>query len=291
MTIPIDDPRVIDADAPQYNATLVRRVDQTDDLAYFWVKFDERPDPVRARAVHDDRGVRRRQALAAAVLGRVAAARWPAREGYEMYVRLVPIIRFTTLLWRLPIGHRMRMIGPKGKFLLEPDDRPDAPVHLDRHGHRPVHVDDPRDARRGPAAQDRRPPRLLLRRRARLSRRARGAGSATGPTRSPTFRPSAGRTIRATRAGRAGRAAPSTSSRDVCRDLRLRPEQTVVYICGNPDMILNAESRPHGPRLPRVPRQEGALLAQGQGRRRVARRLSAGGSRPKGDLRPARNVP
>ena len=37
-------------------------------------------------------------------------------------MRLVPILRFTTLLWRLPIGHRMRMIGPKGKFLLEPDD-------------------------------------------------------------------------------------------------------------------------------------------------------------------------
>ncbi len=44
-------------------------------------------------------------------------------EGYEFYVRLVPILRFTTLLWRLPIGHSMRMIGPKGKFLLEPDDR------------------------------------------------------------------------------------------------------------------------------------------------------------------------
>ena len=43
-------------------------------------------------------------------------------DGYEFYVRLVPVIRFTTALWRLPIGHRMRMIGPKGKFLLEPDD-------------------------------------------------------------------------------------------------------------------------------------------------------------------------
>ena len=29
--------------------------------------------------------------------------------------------------------------------------------------------------------------------------------------------------------------------RDVCRDLHLRPERTVVYICGNPDMILNVE--------------------------------------------------
>ena len=46
-----------------------------------------------------------------------------ATDGYEFYVRLVPIIRFTTLLWRLPLGHRMRIIGPKGKFLLEPEDR------------------------------------------------------------------------------------------------------------------------------------------------------------------------
>ena len=43
-------------------------------------------------------------------------------EGYEFYVRLVQGGMFTPLLWRLPIGHRMRMIGPKGKFMLEPDD-------------------------------------------------------------------------------------------------------------------------------------------------------------------------
>jgi NAD(P)H-flavin reductase len=30
--------------------------------------------------------------------------------------------------------------------------------------------------------------------------------------------------------------------RDVCRANGLRPERTVVYICGNPDMILNVES-------------------------------------------------
>ena len=53
-------------------------------------------------------------------------------EGYEFYVRLVPVIRFTTLLWRLRPGARMRMIGPKGKFMLEPDDRPDPPLRLHR---------------------------------------------------------------------------------------------------------------------------------------------------------------
>ena len=30
---------------------------------------------------------------------------------------------------------------------------------------------------------------------------------------------------------------------EVCKDLGLRPDRTVVYICGNPDMILNVESR------------------------------------------------
>ena len=45
MTPPSDE-RVIDDEAPQYNATLVRRVDMTDDLAYCWVKYDGDPVPV-----------------------------------------------------------------------------------------------------------------------------------------------------------------------------------------------------------------------------------------------------
>ena len=40
----------------------------------------------------------------------------------EQAAGLVPIDRFPWLLWRLPAGHRMRMIGPKGRFMLEPDD-------------------------------------------------------------------------------------------------------------------------------------------------------------------------
>src|SRR5262245_6749024 len=39
------DTRVIDAEAPQYNASLVRREDETDSLAYFWVRFDGDPTP------------------------------------------------------------------------------------------------------------------------------------------------------------------------------------------------------------------------------------------------------
>ena len=51
-------------------------------------------------------------------------------DGYEFYVRLVEGGTFTPLLWRLPIGHGMRMIGPKGKFMLQPDD--DGPTSSSR---------------------------------------------------------------------------------------------------------------------------------------------------------------
>ena len=53
----------------------------------------------------------------------VASAPSAAGEtGYEFYVRLVQGGTFTPVLWDLPVGHRMRMIGPKGKFMLQPDD-------------------------------------------------------------------------------------------------------------------------------------------------------------------------
>jgi len=45
MTDHVEDTRVIAADAPQYNATLARRVDYTADLASIWVKLDGDPVP------------------------------------------------------------------------------------------------------------------------------------------------------------------------------------------------------------------------------------------------------
>ncbi|HEX2754238.1 MAG TPA: FAD-binding oxidoreductase, partial [Candidatus Limnocylindrales bacterium] len=121
MTDDPGDSRLIDPSAPQYNATLVRRVDETDDLAYVWVKFDGDPTPfepgqyMTIGVVADGKLWQRPYSVA-------SAPRVAGDEGYEFYVRLVPIERFTSLLWRLPIGHGMRMIGPKGKFLLEPED-------------------------------------------------------------------------------------------------------------------------------------------------------------------------
>ena len=118
----------------------------------------------------------------------------------------------------------------------------------------------------GEAAPDRAAQRLLLRGRAGLPRGARGAGSRTRRTGSPTCRrcraPTDPRNAGWT--GRTGRAEQVIT--DMCKELGLRPDKTVVYICGNPEMILNVERDADGPRLPGVPRQEGALLAEGQAR-------------------------
>ena len=279
--------RVIEAEAPQYNATLVRRVDQTDDLACFWVRYDGEPTPFEP-GQYMTTGVFADGKLWQRPYSVASAPRDAGDGGYEIYVRLVPIIRFTTLLWRLPIGHRMRMIGPKGKFLLEPDDDRTHLFISTGTGIAPF-----MSMIRDTMAEGRPRKTVVLHgcsyvEELGLPRGARGLAGEPAPTRSPTSRRSAGRTTRATRAGPGGPDAPSTSSIDVCHDLHLRPEKTVVYICGNPDMILNAEVGPDGPRLPRVPRQEGALLAEGQGRD-AGRRAEA--DTPGRDLRPGRNGP
>ena len=103
MSHHLEDTRVIAEDAPQYNATLVRREDHSPELASFWVKLDGEPAPFEAG-----------QYMTAGVFadGKPGSARTPWRprrasrdtEGYELYVRLIPVIRFTTLLWRLEVG-------------------------------------------------------------------------------------------------------------------------------------------------------------------------------------------
>ena len=117
----VDDTRVIAPEHQLYNASLVRREDETESLAYFWVRFDGDPTPfepgqyMTIGAVVDGKMVQRPYSVASPPVS-------AGTDGYEFYVRLVNGGTFTPLLWRMPIGQRMRMIGPKGKFLLEPDD-------------------------------------------------------------------------------------------------------------------------------------------------------------------------
>jgi ferredoxin-NADP reductase len=234
-----DDERVIDPNAPQYNATLVKRVDLNDDLAYFWVKFEGDATPFES-GQYMTTGVFADGKLWQRPYSVASAPAEAARSGYELFVRLVPIMRFTTLLWRLEIGHRMRMIGPKGKFLLEPNDKRThlyvstgtgiAPFismirqsMVDRAPRRTVlvngcsYVDELgyRDELDTLEAEQRYPLHVV-----------------------PTIsRPNDPRNAGWT--GRTGRAEAIVA--DVCREYGLRPEKTVVYICGNPEMILNVE--------------------------------------------------
>ena len=123
MTEPIAPaaPGIVEPEDERYNASLVRRVDQHESLAYFWVKFDGEPTPfepgqyMTIGVFVDGKIVQRPYSVAS-----------PPRDagdgGYEFYLRLVQGGTFTPILWELPVGHRMRMIGPKGKFMLQPDD-------------------------------------------------------------------------------------------------------------------------------------------------------------------------
>ncbi len=240
MTHHHEDTRVIEADSEVYNATLVGRVDQTDDLASFWVKFDGDPTPFVA-GQYMTTGVITEGKILQRPYSVASAPAVAGDEGYELYVKLVPVIRFTTALWRLPIGHRMRMIGPKGRFMLEPDDDRThlyvstgtgiAPfiammrqTLLDHEPRKTVLVN-------GCSYEDELGYRDLL--------EAWGRDGTYPVTYVPTVsRPSDPRN--AGWSGRTGRAEGVISS--VCKDLNLRPEKTVVYICGNPEMILNVES-------------------------------------------------
>jgi ferredoxin/flavodoxin---NADP+ reductase len=240
MTHHSEDTRVIETDAEVYNATLVRRVDQTDDLASFWVKFDGPATPfasgqyMTTGVIADGKMLQRPYSVASAPA--VADS-----EGYELYVKLVPVIRFTTALWRLPIGHRMRMIGPKGKFLLEPDDDRTHLYISTGTGIAPF------ISMMRQTLVDRQPRQTVLLNACSYADELGyrdllegWEGDGGYPVRYvPTVsRPSDPRN--AGWDGRTGRAEAVVA--DVCRDLKIRPQKTVVYICGNPDMILNVES-------------------------------------------------
>jgi len=235
----LDDQREIAVEHEQYNARLVRRVDQTDDLAYFWVRYDGAPVPFTPGqymtiGVHaDGKLVQRPYSVASAPVD-------AGDGGYEFYVRLVPIWRFTSLLWRLPVGQGMRMIGPKGKFVLEPDD---SRTHLfvsTGTGIAPFIA-----MMRETLAQGAPRKTVVLHGCSyvdELGYREQLAGweaDGTYPVRYvPTIsRP--GDPRNSAWEGRTGRVEAVVA--DVCRDLGLRADRTVVYICGNPEMILNVE--------------------------------------------------
>lgn len=241
MTHHHSDPRQIAPEAEQYTARLVKRVDETDDLAYFWVRYDGpavpfEPGQYMTIGVFADGKLWQRPYSVASAPAEAGGG------GYEFYVRLVPIMRFTTLLWRLPVGHAMRMIGPKGKFMLEPDDRRTHLYVATGTGVAPFM------AMMRQTAIDRDPRRTVLLHGCsyveELGYRDELEAWQRDGTYPVTYVPTISRPHDPRNAGWTGRTGRAEAVVDqVCKDLGLRPERTVVYICGNPDMILNVESR------------------------------------------------
>lgn len=239
MTELATDARAIDPEAPQYNASLVRREDQHESLATFWVRFDGDPTPfepgqyMTIGVMVDGRIVQRPYSVASdpAVAG---------SDGYEFYVRLVEGGTFTPLLWRLPVGHRMRMIGPKGKFTLEPEDERTHVFISSGTGNAPFV-----SMMQALLRQGRPRPAVFLN----GVSYARDLGYAellrnweTSGEYPVRFCPTVSRPqdpLNAGWTGRTGRV--ETIVEPVLEELGLTPDNTVAYICGNPDMILTVE--------------------------------------------------
>jgi ferredoxin/flavodoxin---NADP+ reductase len=234
------DARVIDPAAPVYNARLVRREDETDSLAYLWVRFDGDATPfepgqyMTIGVLADGRLVQRPYSVA-------SSPRVAGTDGYEFYIRLVQGGQFTPLLWRLPIGHGMRMIGPKGKFTLEPEDDRTHLFISTGTGNAPfvsmmktMLLDGaPRKAvfLNGVSYVTELGYRGLL---------EDWESSGTYPVR---YVPTVSRPadpLNGGWPGRVGRAEAVLG--EVCDEHGLTPDNAIAYICGNPDMILAAEA-------------------------------------------------
>ena len=232
-------PGVVATDDERYNASLVRRVDQHENLAYFWVRFDGDPTPFEPRQYMtigvfvDGRIVQRPYSVASAPVD-------AGDTGYEMYLRLVEGGTFTPVLWDLPVGHRMRMIGPKGKFMLEPDD---DRIHLfvsSGTGNAPF------IAMMRQMLADGRPRKAVFLNGVSyvqdLGYRDLVEGWESSGKYPVRYIPTVSRPNDPANAdwrGRTGRV--ETIVGPIFTELGLSPADTVAYLCGNPDMIIAAE--------------------------------------------------
>jgi ferredoxin/flavodoxin---NADP+ reductase len=232
-------PPAIATASRHYNARLTRREDMTESLGLFWVSFDGEPvdfEPGQYLTI----GVERAGRLVQRPYS-VASSPREMAEGYEFYVRLVQGGQFTPLLWELPVGHPMSMKGPKGKFVLQPDD---DRIHLFISSGTGVA---PFISMMKTALIDGRPRRAVVLHGASyvhdLGYRDLLEGWESGggyPVRYvPTVsRPSAPENAGWT--GKTGRVEAVVA--EVCDELGLTAADTIAYICGNPDMITAADA-------------------------------------------------
>ena len=178
------------------------------------------------------------------------------------------------------------MIGPKGKFMLQPDDERTHVFISSGTGNAPF------VAMMRQLLIDGRPREVVFLNgvsyASELGYRDVLEGWVTSGEYPVTYVPTVSRPMDPRNAdwpGRTGRVEMILGG--VLDELDLGPGNSVAYICGNPDMILSAEVDAPRARLRRGPGPQGAVLAQGQGaagrRRRRSRRRDRG---RRGERRP-----
>jgi ferredoxin-NADP reductase len=239
MTDLVVDERPIAAESDHYNAVLTRRGDLTDALAFFWVNYtgdpvDFAPGQYLTIGVEvNGKIVQRPYSVASSPLD-------AGTEGYEFYVRLVEGGVFTPLLWRMEPGQQMRMIGPKGKFTLEPEDDRTHVFISSGTGIAPfismmktlIHDGAPRRA-------------VILHGVSYITdlgyRELLEDWKRTG-TYPLEYVPTVSRDKHPENIGWTGRIGRVEAIvADVYEEMGLTPENSIAYICGNPDMILSVD--------------------------------------------------
>ena len=241
MTEPATLPQVIDPEAEVYNARLVRREDETESLAYFWVRFDGDETPFLP-GQYMTIGVMANGKILQRPYSVASPPEVAGSDGYEFYVRRVHGGAFTPVLFDLPVGHRMRMIGPKGKFtLLEDDDRTHVFVSSGT-GNAPF------IAMMKQLLVEGRPRRAVLLNGVSYAHELGYRSLLEGWERTGeypvTFVPTVSRPddpLNASWPGRTGRVEAILGP--VLDELGLTPANSIAYICGNPDMITTAEEK------------------------------------------------
>lgn len=223
---------------PSYDATIVERVDLTDTIASFRIRPDGPASPftpgqyVTIGRVGGDRLVQRPYSIAS------SARRLD--DGYELFIRLVRVGALTPLLFATKTGDRVSLKRPKGRFTLRPDD---ARTHLfiatgcglapflsmlrtldDDGAPRPVVV------LHGVSYDDE------------LGYRGELERWAADPRWALRYVPTVSRPREPRNAGWSGRTGRAEAVLPPLLDeLRLAPEESVAYICGNPEMTVAAE--------------------------------------------------
>jgi ferredoxin/flavodoxin---NADP+ reductase len=233
------DGRVIAPESPHYNARLTKRVDLTDELGFFWVAPEGDAldfEPGQYFTIGVDVGGK-------LVMRPYSVASSPREKdsGYELYVRIVPEGIFTPLLWVLPEGHPMHIRGPKGRFLLEPDDQRTHVFVCSGTGIAPF-ISMMRTLRMDGTPR----PTIVLHGASYvddLGYRDEVEGHQRAGTYPCRYIPTISRPNAPENAGwaeRTGRVEMIIG--DVLDELGLTPDNSIAYLCGNPDMIENADA-------------------------------------------------